>query len=248
VDSTPSVENQTHRRLLTLLDRGKADQDALAKRLNPEERAARGELYDWTPKDQIAHNNFWRQDAVWRLTAALEGGAPPDTADDQAWNDRIFFEQRETPWEKLVAETERIYAESAALIRRLTPDDIAERDRYPWQGGESVESLIIVNWYDHPAEHWTEVYLAREEIDFALELRQAVATTLRDLFPHYPRMYSHMLYKLAAYAARGGRPEQAMDALREALTVNPSFVESMRQDPDLDSLRALPEFQALLAG
>jgi hypothetical protein len=34
-------------------------------------------------------------------------------------------------------------------------------------------------------------------------------------------------------------------AIREALTVNPSRVESVRQDTDLDPLRAPPALQAL---
>src|SRR5262245_57145911 len=66
-------ERETQKRLLTLLIRGHADQDTLLARLSPEERAARGELYAWSPKDHVAHNNFWRQDAVWRLQAALDG-------------------------------------------------------------------------------------------------------------------------------------------------------------------------------
>src|SRR5262245_39414771 len=101
-------ESETHRRLLVLLARGQADQDTLGKRLNPEEREVRGELHAWSPKDHVAHNNFWRQDALWRLQAALEGGSPPDTEDDLAWNDRVFLEQRETSWEDLAAETERL--------------------------------------------------------------------------------------------------------------------------------------------
>jgi DinB family protein len=190
VDPTRRFDSDAHRRVRAVLARGKADQDALAERLSAEERAARGELHDWTPKDQVAHNNFWREDAVRRLKAALEGGAPPDTSDDLAWNDRVFKEQRETPWEQLVTETERLYAESGTLISQISPDDVTEKDRFPWQGGESV----------------------------------------------------------GGYSARGGRPGQAIQALREALTVNPSLVESMRKDSDLDSLRTLPEFQALLAG
>jgi hypothetical protein len=123
IKSEPQSEPQSepHRRVLTLLARGQADQDTLAERLNPEERAAQGELYDWSPKDHVAHNNFWRQDAIWRLQAALEGGSPPDTDDDLAWNDRVFPEQRETPWEELVAETERLRAElllSQPALRR----------------------------------------------------------------------------------------------------------------------------------
>jgi Protein of unknown function (DUF1706) len=246
MDPISSLESETHKRVLALLARGQADQDTLAVRLGPEERAARGQLHDWSPKDHVAHNNFWRQDAIWRLQAALEGGSPPDTEDDvQAWNDRVFQEQRETPWEQLVGETERLRAETGALIQQLSPDDLSQRDRYPWQRGGSLETLILVNWYDHPAEHWADVYLSRHEIDHALELRQAVATTVRELFVHDPKMYSYMAYKLGGYCARNGRSEQAIGAIRDALTVNPSLSEWVRQDTDLHPLRALPEFQAL---
>ena len=231
--------------MLALLARGQDDQDALAARLSPEDRAARGELHHWSPKDHVAHNNFWRQDANGRLGAYLEGGPPPDTDDDLAWNDRVFVEQRETPWERLVGETERIRAETAALIQQLRADDLSQKDRYPWQGGGSLETLILVNWYDHPAEHWAEVYLSRGEIDRALELRRAVATTVRELFAHEPRMYSYMVYKLGGYYARSGRSEEAVEAIREALAVNPSLSQQVRKDTDLDPLRALPEFQAL---
>lgn len=243
--TSSSIESETHKRVMALLARGQADQDTLAVRLSPEERAARGELHDWSPKDQVAHNNFWRQDAIWRLQASLEGASPPDTEDEQAWNDRVFQEQRETPWEQLVRETERLRAATAALIRQLSPDDLSQRDRYPWQRGGSLETLILVNWYDHPAEHWADVYLSRHEIDRALELRRAVATTVRELFAHDPKMYSYMMYKLGGYCARNGRVEQAVGAIREALTVNPSLSEWLRQDTDLAPLRALPEFQAL---
>ena len=85
------IESETHRRVLALLARGQADQDILAARLSPEERATRGELYAWSAKDHVAHNNFWRQDAIWRLQAALDGGTPTDTEDDvQTHNDRVF--------------------------------------------------------------------------------------------------------------------------------------------------------------
>lgn len=246
MDPSSSLESETHKRVLALLARGQADQDTLAVRLTPEERVARGELHEWRPKDHVAHNNFWRQDAISRLRAALEGGTPPETEDDVlTWNDRVFQEQRETPWEQLVGETGRLRAETAALIQRLSPDDLSRRDRYPWQRGGSLETLILVNWYDHPAEHWADIYLSRHEIDRALELRQAVAATVRELFPQDPRMYSYMVYKLGGYSARSGRSEQAIDAIREALTVNPSLSETVRQDTDLDPLRALPEFQAL---
>jgi hypothetical protein len=238
-------ESEIHRRALVLVARGQADQDTLAARLSPEERAARGEQYAWCPKDHVAHNNFWRHDAVWRLQAALAGGIPPVLQDDQTENDRVFLEQRETPWEKLVAETERLRAETITLIEQLSPDDLSQRDRYPWQRGDSLETVIFIDWYDHPAEHWADVYLSRNELERAFELREAVATTVRELLPNDPKLYSYMAYKVGSLYARNGRSEQAIGAIREALTVNSSLIEWVRKDVDLDSLRSLPAFQVI---
>src|SRR5690348_337036 len=127
------MPSETHGRLLALLTRGQADQDALAERLSPDERAVRGELHAWSAKDHVAHNNFWRQDAVLRLQAALDGSVPEDTEKQTLLlNDRVFQEQRETPWEELVAKTTRLRAETAALMQRFTADDLTTRDRYPW--------------------------------------------------------------------------------------------------------------------
>lgn len=238
-------ESETHTRLFALVTRGQVDQDALAASLSPEERAASGELYAWSPKDHVAHNNFWRQDAIRHLQAALDGGTPPDTNDDLAWNDRVFQEQRNTPWEELVAETERLRAETVALIQRLSPDDLTQRDRYPWQHGKSLERVILTNWYEHPAEHWADIYQSRHELDRAIELRQTVVATVGELFAHDPTVYGYVIYNLGGFYARNGRSEQAVDAIREALVANPALIEWVRQDTEFAPLRALPAFQAL---
>jgi tetratricopeptide (TPR) repeat protein len=240
------IESATHRRLLALLARGQADQDTLGERLSPDERSARGELHAWSAKDHVAHNNFWRQDAARRLQAALDGSVPDDTESQTlVVNDRVFQEQRETAWEALVTETARLRAETATLIERLTADDLSQRDRYPWQAGDSLEGLIFVNWYDHPAEHWADIYLSHQEIARALDLRQSVVDTVKELFPDNPKLYSYMVYKLGSLYARNGRPEQAVRAISQALSANASLSEWIRQDADLDPLRALPAFRAL---
>jgi tetratricopeptide (TPR) repeat protein len=243
-----AIESETHKRLLAVLARGQADQDTLAGRLSPGERAAPGEPHAWSAKDHVAHNNFWRQDAVLRLQAALDGSEPPDTeqSDEQTLllNDRVFHEQRGTPWEELVMETARLRADTAALIHRFAAEDLTQKARYPWQNG-SLEALVFINWYDHPAEHWADIYLSRNGLDRALELRQAVVATVRELFPHDPKLYSYMVYKLGGMYARNGRPEQAVSAIRDAVATNRSLIEWARQDTDLESLRTLPAFQAL---
>jgi tetratricopeptide (TPR) repeat protein len=240
------IESPTHGRLLKLLARGQADQDTLGERLSPEDRSARGELHAWTPKDHVAHNNFWREDAARRLQAALDGSVPEDTESQTLLvNDRVFQEQRETPWDDVVKETARLRADTAKLIERLSADDLSQRDRYAWQQGDSLEGLIFVNWYDHPAEHWADVYLSRKELDRALQIRQAVAATVAELFPDNPKLYSYMTYKLGGMYARNRRLEEAVRAISEALKANPALVEWISEDADLEPLRALPAFMEI---
>src|SRR5438445_13524291 len=50
MDPITTVDTDTQRRLLALLERGQADQDTYAGRLSPDERVARGELHNWSPR------------------------------------------------------------------------------------------------------------------------------------------------------------------------------------------------------
>ena len=188
--------SDAHGRVLEMTARGQADQDTLAAWLSPGERAARGELHAWSAGDHIAHNNFWRQDALNRLTAARDGSTPPaEVEDEDAQNDRTFEAQRDTPWDALVAETGRLRAETDVMIEQLSADQVARQ-----------EILVFINWYDHPAEHWTDVYLRRGEVDRAIELRRAVAATARDLLGHRPERYGYMLDKVRELCAAHDRP------------------------------------------
>lgn len=240
------IVSETHQRLITLVARGQADQDALGAQLSLDERAAHGELSVWSPKDQVAHNNFWRQDAIRRLQAALDGGTPVEEDDEQALNDRIFAEQYTTSWEVLVAETERLRLETINGIGRLDAGDLTMIDRYPWQRGKSLERMLVTNWYEHPAEHWADIYLSRHDVERAIALRQEVANTVRDLFAHDPILYSYVIYNLGGFYTRIGHVEPAMHAIHEALAANHALLEWARQDTELDPLRALPAFQALM--
>lgn len=53
-------------------------------------------------------------------------------------------------------------------------------------------------------------------------------------------------YNLACSLARAGRPDEAIDSLSKAILLGYDDLAHMDVDPDLDSLRDLPEFQALL--
>ena len=53
-------------------------------------------------------------------------------------------------------------------------------------------------------------------------------------------------YNLACSLARAGRPDEAIDSLSKAILLGYDDLAHMGVDPDLDSLRDLPEFRALL--
>jgi tetratricopeptide (TPR) repeat protein len=66
---------------------------------------------------------------------------------------------------------------------------------------------------------------------------------LEDGLRVYPENAS-ILYNLACAEAQAGRPLDALTHLREAIRRRPSFAESARTDPDLDSIRREPGFPA----
>jgi tetratricopeptide (TPR) repeat protein len=53
-------------------------------------------------------------------------------------------------------------------------------------------------------------------------------------------------YNLACSLARAGRPDEAIDSLSKAILLGYDDLAHMDVDPDLDSLRDLPEYRALL--
>lgn len=53
-------------------------------------------------------------------------------------------------------------------------------------------------------------------------------------------------YNLACSLARAGRPDEAIDSLSKAILLGYDDLAHLDVDPDLDSLRDLPEFRALL--
>ena len=53
-------------------------------------------------------------------------------------------------------------------------------------------------------------------------------------------------YNLACSLARAGRLEEAIDSLSRAVLLGYDDLDHMESDPDLESLHAHPDFQALL--
>src|SRR5262245_40520623 len=79
-------------RILALVEKGVAEQQAFIEKLSASERAAIGEPDAWAAKDHIAHNTAWKADAALEIAATARGEAyrPESTT---VFNPRVFAEQ-----------------------------------------------------------------------------------------------------------------------------------------------------------
>lgn len=96
------------------------------------------------------------------------------------------------------------------------------------RNGESLEVLRLL----------AELVSKKGQVKRAVELDGKVVELLPNDFL--------ARYNLACSLARAGRPDEAIDALSKAILLGYDDLAHMDVDPDLDSLRELPEFRALL--
>lgn len=236
-------------KLREILARGRSDQHTLIAALSVEEQSAVGDPDRWSLKDHLAHLNFWRQDALEHMSAAEHAeevpGHPYPDEKVQQLNAQTFAEHRLTPWDAIVAESERLYSAAADQIDRLSPSQLTAA--HIGLGGEErmLFEVMLGSFYLHPADHYAQLYRERGDIGRADRQRVASVETVGDLFGVSSEVYGNELYNLGCYWALTGRPERAIDAVGRAFTLNPVLVAWSRQDSDLDSLRDVPAFQAL---
>jgi tetratricopeptide (TPR) repeat protein len=97
----------------------------------------------------------------------------------------------------------------------------------------------------HPMHHLADIYLERGDFQSAQAVQERVAEGLAALDDsdawQGPRQYN-----LACFYALHDKPERALALLKIAFKRAPNLMEWSKQDSDLDSLRELPEFQALI--
>jgi hypothetical protein len=157
------------------MEQARADEAALIAGLSETERAARGTHEHWSAKDLVAHIAGWQAYVVALLQAALVGQPPQPAGDVQVFNNRIFAEWRDQPWEAVMAFAEAQRAELAALLPRFTEADLTDPQRYPWRKGEPLAHNIWIDVFWHPEVHLADHYAERGNEAAAARLRAALS-------------------------------------------------------------------------
>ncbi len=96
------------------------------------------------------------------------------------------------------------------------------------RNGESVEVLRTLG----------ELVAKKGDVHRALDIDRRLVERLPDDFL--------ARYNLACSLALAGRPDEAIDSLSSAILLGYDDLAHLEVDPDLDSLRARPDFRALL--
>jgi hypothetical protein len=241
---TTSV-NDVKSKLIALIERAEADQAALVALLSDTEKAAIGQANHWTVKDQIAHVTFWRKHTLRLLIAVRDNTARPEPiADEQQANEQTFANHQHTAWDEVIAESDQVFREAKQVIAQLTDAQLTE---VVGTGTVDVRlyERVASDYMEHPAEHLAQVYRESGDTARADAQEQATAHVYSELFSKDSRLYAYAVYNLGCFYARRGEAAQAIAAVGEALSLASTLVERSKEDPDLDSLRDMPAFEAL---
>jgi tetratricopeptide (TPR) repeat protein len=236
--------SQVQAALLDLLARAHAVQQAWAAALSDAERQASGSAEQWAAKDTLAHIAFWQQTQAERIAAARQGAVPRDTNDFETINGQVFEEKHVQTWEQAQADAERAYAALVSEVRAAGTALLTDPSRLPWKTERALTSSILGNGFWHPFEHIARSYAERGDLASASAVQQQVVSA-EDALQHIPGEQGAALYNAACFFATTRQPDRALALLPEALRLRPDLVEWSKQDSDLDSLRDLPDFQAL---
>jgi len=212
-----------------------AEEQALWDSLRDEERNAAGEIDRWAPKDHLAHATFWTERMVAQLQAATGGEPPASIEDYQKTNDEVFESNKNRNWEDIFAWAIEVSRQFHTALDAVSEEVLENTTGSAGTGGRPLWQNVALSMY-HPMHHVADIYLERGDFQSAQSLQERVAEGLAAL-DDSDAWQGTLQYNLACFYALHDKPQRAL---------SPNLIEWSKQDGDLDSLRELPEFQALV--
>jgi hypothetical protein len=199
----------------------------------------------WAARPLVAHNAEVRDRQVQRLAAIRDGRIPPDFAEVDHSSPEVYRRYREQPADAVAEASRRTAQALVAGLSALADEDLLDPARHPWLHGRQFWLQVIVRGFWDPAGHLGDYYIARGRPGRAVAL-QAQAVSLAGYLDAPDPARGMACYNLACAQARNGRPDDAFDALSEAVARNASLLVNAGRDADLRSLRDGGRLNALL--
>ena len=229
--------------LTELLKKGYQVEKEFIATLSDEERNAEGTFENWSARDIIAHNAYWRKHHAEDVLAVLAGKTPTHTDDDQI-NDEVYSRYKDQSWEDIDTLVDAGMKRMGEAIASIGEDDLQRHDFYPWEQGRALWREIVGNIYTHPVIHLSEWHIKRGYPSQAAEMYQEMTGQLTSL-DDSPDWQGTIRYNNACSFSLLGDNETAINELGEALKLNPGLTEWSRQDPDFEPIRGEAGYKAL---
>jgi hypothetical protein len=201
----------------------------------------------WAALPVVAHNTEFRRQQVQRLRAVRSGQAPPEFAEVDHRSAELYAELSAQPADVVARDSWRVAGELVEEMRLVSSQDLLEPARNPWLRGRQLWLQVIVRGFWHPAGHLGEYYLGHGQPERAVALAEhAVATAAYLAAPAAAQGMAS--YNLACARAGAGLLDEAAEAVREAVALNPDVRANALRDSDLTAVRDSGRLAALLGG
>ena len=200
----------------------------------------------WAAPAAIAHNTEFKHQQVRRLQAVLSGTPPPAFGDIDHASAQVYQRYAGHPADAVAAASRRVTDELIGTLPAIPDEDLTDPRRHSWLGGRQLWLQIIVRGFWHPTGHVGEYYLAHGQPERGITLHSRAVETAGRLGAPAPAR-GMACYGLACAQARSGRADDAVAAIRQAVSLNPELLASARRDPDLAALREAGRLATLLS-
>jgi len=219
------------------------EQELLAARAAPEP----GSATCWAAAPLVAHNTEFKRQQAQRLDSIRAGRTPPEFGEIDHGSDAVYLGYAGPAPRQVAQESWQAAGLLIGGLAAVSDEDLTDPARHPWLRGRMLWLQVVVRGFWHPAGHLGEYYLAHGEPERAVTLAERAVATAADLgAPDSARGMAS--YNLACVLARSGRPDGAVAALAESITLNPDVRANAGRDPDLAVLRDSGRLAVVLAG
>jgi hypothetical protein len=234
-----------HKRIIKMIMKSHQWEIEYLGSLSEGERNAVGTYEQWSPKDRISHNTYWRRRAVEKLGYLFRGQTPPEYPPSEDCNRQNFEENREKAVPTLLKMADEVMTALPLALSRFSEEDLRSTAYHPSLSGRSLLDFILDQCYSHPVYHLSEGYLRLDNVRMVNQLQDQRMKDL-DAIDGSPKAHAAYCYDRACFYALTGEKEKALEFLEISLAGRPDLKTWAVQDPEVASLRDDSRFQKLV--
>lgn len=230
--------------LLNALHDTYAEVQRFGDQLDKNERSISGTEENWGPRDVLVHIGEWQRRFAERLTRPRDE-QPAEGNDDDVTNAEIFHLYSQRPWAEIRALVEEGGQTMIQQVVSLSEETLNDSTAFVWQNQRPLWQDIASTGFQHPLVHLVSAYIQRSDSANTSRLIELLDRHTRVL-DSTPQWLATAIYNNGCFFALMGQREKALNAVSEAMKLNPSLAYWAPRDTDLVSLHGDQDFQDLI--